>query len=76
MACWNAAGSYADGMITPYRAASMIEYVGYHEPPEEPELLAEMRHLRERYEDEPEHRPAVAAEIGAELARWLRTRPG
>lgn len=63
--------SLADGIVSPYRAASMITYVGYHEPAEEPDLLAAMQELRERFEDFPDSRPAVAVEITAVLSAWL-----
>ncbi|GAA4870897.1 hypothetical protein [Saccharopolyspora cebuensis] len=72
MACFNAAGSSADGVLTPYQAATFICGVGYYEPTEERALLTAMREYRIRYEDEPEHRPELDGEITRRLRAWLR----
>ncbi len=71
MACFNAAGSCLDGIISPYRAAGLITAVGYHEPDEERDLLATMRTLRTRYEDQPHDRVATADEITHQLQTWM-----
>jgi hypothetical protein len=75
MACWNAAGSAHEGIITPYRAATLITSVGYYEPIEEADLLSTMQELRERYEDRPADRTATAVEIKNALDLWLVTTP-
>lgn len=71
MACLNAAGSYVDGVIVAYRAATLITSVGYFEPAEERELLAAMRTLRVRYEDFPPDRASIADEIAHRLRSRL-----
>ncbi|SDC97366.1 hypothetical protein [Actinokineospora iranica] len=73
MACFNAAGSCLDGVVTPYHATSLIAAVGHYDPPEERDLLDAMRALRVRYEDEPDARPAIADEITRRLRTWLLT---
>ncbi|MEU6131459.1 hypothetical protein ABZ805_19995 [Saccharopolyspora sp. NPDC047091] len=67
MACRNAAGALLDGMISPYRAVGFVVGVGYFHPDQE---LAAMREWRVRYEDEPDARPTLDAEIRA----WARDR--
>ncbi|MFR9730983.1 hypothetical protein ACL03H_17295 [Saccharopolyspora sp. MS10] len=74
MACRNATGSLLDDVSTPYRASLLITSVGYFEPAEERELLAAMRTLRVRYEDQPDDRPATGEDITRELRAWFELR--
>lgn len=71
MACFNAAGSCLDGIITPYRATGLITAVGYFEPDEERDLLGAMRTLRTRYEDQPDERNTIDSEITHRLHTWM-----
>ncbi|WP_243790058.1 hypothetical protein [Saccharopolyspora gloriosae] len=74
MACRNAAGGLLDGVIAPYRAVGFIVSIGYWEPPLERGLLADMRDLRVRYEDEPDARSILEVEIVDRLRAWLADR--
>jgi hypothetical protein len=76
MACFNAAGSCLDGIISPYQAAGLITTVGYFEPDEERDLLASMRALSTRYEDQLHDRDATADEIAQHLHAWLQNAAG
>ncbi|MBB5156137.1 hypothetical protein [Saccharopolyspora phatthalungensis] len=73
MACFNAAGSLMDDVITAYQATSLVVsagYIPYHDVEQPPEILEKMREFRVRYEDEVAERETVAAEI----AEYFRER--
>lgn len=76
MACFNAAGSCLDDIISPYQAAALITAVGYFEPDEERDLLESMRALRTRYEDQPHDRDTTAEEITCQLHAWMDNAAG
>ena len=57
----------------PYLAARHIAAEDFHQPLDRFGLIAPMTELAERYEDHPDDRATIAAEIGAELAAF-RTR--
>ncbi|WP_258343477.1 hypothetical protein [Saccharopolyspora gregorii] len=67
MACWNAAGALLDGVLSPYRAVGFVVCVGYFSQDQD---LTWVREWQVRYEDEPDARPALDAEIRA----WARDR--
>ena len=71
MACFNAAGSCLDGVVSPYQGAGLIVAVGYYEDPPDDDLLTLMRELRTRYEDDPDGRGVTAHEIIDRLRAWL-----
>jgi len=71
MACFNAAGSCLDGVVSPYQGAGLIVAVGYYEDPPDDDLLTLMRELRTRYEDDPDNRGVTADEITGGLRAWL-----
>ncbi len=60
MACFNAAGSCLDGVVSPYQAAGLVAAVGYYEDPPDDDLLISVRELRTRYEDDPDGRGVTA----------------
>ncbi|PRW63330.1 hypothetical protein [Actinopolyspora mortivallis] len=72
MACFNAAGSCLDGVLSPYRSCLLITGLGYHEPAEERELLDTMRTLRVEYEDQPDNRADVAERITHQLRKAVQ----
>jgi hypothetical protein len=75
MAYWNAIGSCQEGIVSPYSAAGLVIHVGFHRRAEYGEFLNGLEHLRARYEDEPEARRAIAADITDVLDEWLARNP-
>jgi hypothetical protein len=73
--CWNAANCLAEGIRPPYRAARPVVHAAYHRPADPYGLVAPLSALTERYEDHPDDRPAVAAEITAVLTHFLEVAP-
>jgi len=67
----NEAHWHAEGVSTAYGAASAITAVGYFRPDDRWDVASRMAGLRVRYEDEPDARSEVAAEITATLSRFL-----
>lgn len=61
--CWNQANALVEGVQRPYRAARAIAAEGFHDPVDVFGLIDPMTELTERYEDQPQARPATAAEI-------------
>jgi hypothetical protein len=63
LACWNEANALAERVQTPYRAARRVINMRIHEPPDVYGLIPPLSDLVERYEDEPDARPATGATI-------------
>ncbi|SDP95968.1 hypothetical protein SAMN04487905_1193 [Actinopolyspora xinjiangensis] len=72
MACFNAAGTCLDGVLSPYRCCLLVTSLGYYEPAEERELLDMMRTFRIDYEDQPDNRTAIAERITHQLRDFAR----
>ncbi len=72
MACFNAAGSCLDGVLSHYRACPLITSLGHYEPAEERELLDMMRTPRVDYEDQPDNRADIAERITNQLRKTVR----
>lgn len=67
----NEARWHAEGVSTAYGAASAITAVGYFRPDDRWDVAARMAGFRVRYEDEPDARSEIAAEITGVLSRFL-----
>jgi hypothetical protein len=73
--CWNQANALAEGVQRPYRAARAIAAEGLHDPVDVFGLIEPMTELIERYEDQPQARPATAAEIARILDAYRAAAP-
>lgn len=70
MARRNALGAWEEGVISAYRAVSLLAAAAYHARDRDVDLVAETAALRMRFEDEPAERAAIEAEMVAVLTRW------
>jgi hypothetical protein len=59
----------------PYLAARHIAAEDFHQPLDRFGLIAPMTELAERYEDRPDDRAAIGAEIGAQLDAFRARAP-
>jgi hypothetical protein len=75
LVCWNEANALAEQVQRPYLAARHIAAEDFHQPLDRFGLIAPMTELAERYEDHPDGRATIAAEIGAELAAFRARAP-
>ena len=75
LACWNEANALAEGVQTPYRAARRVINMKIHEPPDVYGLIAPLTGLVERYEDEPDTRPATGATTRAVFSDYRERAP-
>lgn len=73
--CWNEANSLAEEMTRPYCAALRVSRMAIWQPADRFALVTPMTELRIRYEDEPERRVDVAAEIVAVLGDFRVAAP-
>jgi hypothetical protein len=75
LACWNEANALLEGVQTPYRAARRIINTKIHEPPDVFGLIPTLTVLVERYEDEPDARPATGEAIVGVLSDYRERAP-
>jgi hypothetical protein len=75
LTCWNQANALVEGVQTPYRAARNISNMKIHEPPDVYGLIPPLTELAERYEDDPDARPATGEAIVDLLAAYLGRAP-
>jgi hypothetical protein len=75
LVCWNEANALAEDVQRPYLAARHIAAEDFHRPLDRFGLIAPMTELAERYEDFPDDRAGIGAEIEAQLDAYRARAP-